>query len=88
MGCFLSFTGTITYKNAQPVQEAAAFAPLVRIFIQTDCPYLTPEPKRKVSPNEPALMIHTAEKLASLRNMLLEELAQAIYMNSRLFYKI
>ena len=86
LGCFLSFTGTITFKNALDTQQAAQFAPLNRIMLETDCPYLSPAPKRNTKPNEPALLIHTAAKLAELKNLPVSEIAQATCQNSRSFF--
>ena len=87
-GFFISFTGVITFKNAPDVQRMAEYVPLERVMLETDCPYLSPEPKRNVRPNEPALLVHTAEKLAQLKNIPVAEIARVTTENSRLFFGI
>jgi len=66
-GAHISFTGIVTFKNATDVAEAAKLVPADRIMVETDAPFLTPEPLRKVWPNEPAHVVHTAKFLAELR---------------------
>jgi TatD DNase family protein len=66
-GAWISFTGVVTFANAREVAEAAAIVPADRIMVETDAPYLTPEPHRKVRPNEPRFVVHTARRLAQLR---------------------
>jgi TatD DNase family protein len=75
LGFYLSFGGIVTFPKALAVQEAAKYAPRDRILIETDAPYLAPVPKRGKR-NEPALMIHTAQKLADLRGESVEELSR------------
>jgi TatD DNase family protein len=76
LGFYLSFGGIVTFPKALAVQQAAKFAPHDRILIETDAPYLAPVPKRGKR-NEPALMVHTARKLAELRGESYEELCAA-----------
>ena len=66
LGFYISFSGILTFKNAQQIQEAAKFVPQDRILVETDAPYLAPVPKRG-KPNEPAYVRYTAEFLAQLR---------------------
>jgi TatD DNase family protein len=68
LGLHLSFSGILTFKNAAPIREAAAFAPADRILIETDAPYLAPIPHRGQR-NEPAFVVHTLETLAALRSI-------------------
>lgn len=68
MDMFLSVGGPLTFKNARGLPEVAAQLPLSRILIETDCPYLTPHPHRGKR-NEPMYIVHTFEKLASIRKM-------------------
>jgi TatD DNase family protein len=75
LGFYLSFGGTLTFPKATQVQESAKFAPSDRILLETDAPYLAPVPKRGKR-NEPALMIHTAQKLADLRGASLDEVSR------------
>ena len=85
-GYYVSFTGVITYKNARISQKTAQYVPMDRLLLETDCPFLTPEPRRKIRRNEPAFMIHTAQKLAELRGRDVEEIAQITTENAdRLF---
>jgi TatD DNase family protein len=70
----LSFSGIVTFKNAQAIQEVARWAPADRILVETDSPYLAPMPNRGKR-NEPANVIHTARFVAELRGEPLEELA-------------
>ncbi|MGE5843214.1 MAG: TatD family hydrolase [Deltaproteobacteria bacterium] len=85
MGFSISFPGTVTYKNAAAAQEVAGRIPLERLLVETDCPYLTPEPLRGRR-NEPLYVRHTAEKIAQLRQMDFKELAHATSANAvRLF---
>ena len=85
-GYYVSFTGVITYKNAQVSQKTAQYVRADRILLETDCPFLTPEPRRKIRRNEPSFMIHTAQKLAELRGMDIEEVAHITTENAeRLF---
>jgi TatD DNase family protein len=85
MGFCISFPGTVTYKNAVDTQTAASRIPLERLIVETDCPYLTPVPFRGRR-NEPLYVRHTAEKIAQLRQMELEKLAEATSANTiRLF---
>ncbi len=71
----LSFSGILTFKNAEPIREAARFAPSERILIETDSPFLSPVPLRgKVC--EPAYIVHTAKFLAELRQVTSEEIAR------------
>jgi TatD DNase family protein len=69
LGAMVSFTGIVTYRNAPEVREAAKLVPLDRLMVETDAPYLTPEPHRKIRPNEPKFVTATARFLADLRGM-------------------
>ena len=66
MGFYISFTGSVTFKNANKLLDAARFVPLDRIMVETDCPYMAPVPLRGKR-NEPAFVIHTGAFLAQLR---------------------
>jgi TatD DNase family protein len=87
-GWYISFTGVVTFKNARDVREAAKLVPLNRLMLETDCPYMTPEPMRKQKVNEPALMVHTAKFLAGLKGVSFEELTAAATATSRIFFNI
>jgi TatD DNase family protein len=87
-GYFISFTGVVTFKNAQPIREAALVVPVDRLMIETDCPYMSPEPMRKQKVNEPALLIHTARCLAELKCMSLDQFADITLSTSRGFFSI
>lgn len=75
LGGYISFSGIITFKNAGDVRAIAEAAPLDRIIIETDCPYLAPVPMRGRR-NEPAYVVHVAEKLAEIKNTSVEEIAR------------
>ena len=75
LGFYLSFGGILTFPKALDVQAAAKDAPADRILVETDAPYLAPVPKRGKR-NEPALVVHTARKLAGLRGQSLEEVSR------------
>ena len=79
-GYVLSFAGNVTFKRNEELREAARLAPLEQILIETDAPYMTPEPFRG-SRNEPSLFGHTALCLAEVRGMAVEELAEALGAN-------
>jgi len=87
-GFYISFTGVVTFKNAHTTREAANVVPLDRLMIETDCPYMSPEPMRKQKVNEPALMIHTAKFLAELKGMDLTDFAAAVTATSRQFFAL
>ena len=75
-GAAVSFSGIVTFKNASDLQQAALLVPDDRILIETDSPYLSPEPVRKTRPNEPANVAHVAAFLAKIRNTPAETFAQ------------
>ncbi len=86
-GGFGSFTGVVTYKNAEAVRATALAQGLDRLMIETDAPYLTPMPHRG-KPNEPAFMRHTAEYCAGLFGVSYERLAEVTTANARKFFGI
>ena len=73
LGGFISFSGILTFKNAEEIREVAAFAPADRILVETDAPYLAPVPHRG-QPNEPSFVRFTAQKLAEVRGVGIEQL--------------
>ncbi len=85
---FLSFSGILTYPNAFPLREVAQKAPLERLLIETDSPYLLPQPYRgKKKRNEPAFVKEVAKTLAAIKNLSLDELARHTSKNFKsLFY--
>jgi len=87
-GFYISFTGVVTFKNAERTRQAAELVPLDRLMLETDCPYMSPEPMRKQRINEPALMAHTAKFLADLKGMDLEDFAAAVTANSKSFFNL
>lgn len=82
IGLALGFGGTLTYKNAQNVRDAASAVPLELLLVETDAPYLAPQPKRGQR-NEPAYTVLVAERLADLRGITLTELATLTTANAR-----
>lgn len=87
LGGYVSFSGIITFKNAEEIREVATFVPADRYLVETDAPYLAPIPHRGAS-NEPAFVRHTAEKLAEVRGISLEQLGVETTANfARLFSK-
>jgi TatD DNase family protein len=81
LGFDLSFSGIVTFKTARSVHEVAAWAPLDRILVETDSPYLAPVPLRG-KPCEPAYVVHTAARVAELRGVTLEVIAHATTANA------
>ncbi len=81
MGFYLSFSGIVTFKGAKSVHEVAAWAPEDRILVETDSPYLAPVPLRGKT-CEPAYVIHTAQRLAALRNVELGRIAEVTSANA------
>ncbi len=86
MGMHISFAGMLTYKKLQALRDCAATIPGDRLLIETDSPYLSPEPVRGMRPNEPANLRHTAECLAKVRGMKFEDLAALTTANAREFF--
>ncbi len=86
-GFYISFAGPLTFKNAKKSHEVAQKINLERILIETDCPYLTPEPYRGKR-NEPAHVKFVAQKLAELRNKELEEIAYITSNNTKRVFQI
>ena len=86
-GFYISFAGPLTYKNAKKTVEVAGKIPLDRILIETDCPYLSPEPLRGKR-NEPANVSYVAAKLAAIRNKSPEEIAYLTARNAKQVFRI
>ena len=87
LGGYISFSGIVTFKNAQEIQDVARMVPADRYLVETDAPYLAPIPHRG-QPNEPSFVRHTAEKVAELRGIGLEQLGRETTANfGRLFSK-
>ena len=87
-GWRVSFTGVVTFKNAGEVRRVAREYPGDELMLETDSPYLSPEPVRNVRPNEPAYLVHTARFLAELRGQRLEELAEQTTRNTVEFFDL
>lgn len=87
LGGYVSFSGILTFKNAEEIREVARFVPDDRLLVETDAPYLAPVPHRGQS-NEPSYVVHTARKLAETRDMSFEQIARLTTANfARLFSK-
>lgn len=87
LGLYISIAGQVTFKNAPKVKEVAKMVPLSRLLIETDSPYLTPEPFRGQR-NSSAYVRYTCEKIAELKEMPAEELARITLENGKKFYGI
>jgi TatD DNase family protein len=85
-GFYISFAGVVTFKNADKARQAALVVPTDRLMLETDCPYMSPEPVRKQKINEPALMVHTASFLAVLKEMDETDFARAVTATSKSFF--
>ncbi|OOG57514.1 TatD family hydrolase [Polaromonas sp. C04] len=85
MGFYISFSGILTFKNAQDLRDVAAFVPLDRLLIETDSPYLAPVPYRGKT-NNPSYVPYVAQQLAQLKNLPVQDIAHATSANfERLF---
>ena len=82
LGLFISFAGMLTFKKNDALRAVAAQVPLDHLLVETDAPYLAPTPYRGKR-NEPAFVRHTAEVLANVRNLSLDEIAQVTTDNAR-----
>lgn len=82
LGCFISFAGPVTFKNADAVREAARIVPLDRLLVETDCPFLAPHPYRG-RPNEPAFAVLNAAAVADAKGVPHAEVARSALTNAR-----
>ena len=87
LGWYVSFSGVLTFNNASRLRAVAKALPRDRVLVETDCPYLTPVPHRGKR-NEPAFVVHTAEKLAELWEVSLEDVKQTTGENARRLFGI
>jgi len=87
-GYYVSFTGIITFKNAEIARDCVKTVPLEKMMIETDCPFMSPEPMRKQKINEPALLVYTAQKIAELKGVDIETLAEQLERNTKEFFGI
>lgn len=87
LGLYLSFTGILTFKNADPLREVVRKLPLDRILLETDSPYLAPVPHRGKR-NEPAFVCRVAETMAKVKGLPLDEVAQATTRNAEALFAI
>jgi len=87
LGWYIGFTGVLTFKNARKAIETAATIPLERIVLETDCPYMAPEPFRGRR-NDPGYLFRMAENLAEIRNLPVEEICRITTENGKRLYRI
>ena len=87
LGWYIGFTGVLTFKNARKAVEVAASIPLERIVLETDCPYMAPEPFRGKR-NDPGKLYRMAEKLAEIRGLSVEEIHRITVENGKNLYRI
>jgi TatD DNase family protein len=81
MGFLLSLSGVVTYKKTEALQDAVRFAPLERLMVETDSPYLAPVPYRGKK-NEPSYVVETAKKVAELKGVSVEQVAEVTTANA------
>ena len=86
-GFYISISGIITFKKALQLQDVVRTLPLEKLLIETDCPFLAPEPYRGKR-NEPAYVVHTAQKIAELLEVSLEEVARQTTQNTKNLFQI
>ena len=86
-GWYIGFTGVLTFKNARKVIEVASQIPLDRIVLETDCPYMAPEPFRGKR-NDPGKIYRMAEKLAEIRGLSVEEIQAITMENGKRLYRL
>ena len=86
-GWYIGFTGVVTFKNARKAVEVAEKIPLDRILIETDCPYMAPEPFRGRR-NDPSLVPFVAKKIAEIRGISAEEAAAATEENAKRLFRL
>lgn len=87
LGWYLAFNGVLTFKNADPVREAARLTPLDRLLVETDSPYLAPMPHRGKR-CEPAMVLQTLERLAGLHELAIAELGASTTANARRLFAL
>jgi TatD DNase family protein len=87
LGWYIGFTGVLTFKNARKAVEVAANIPLERLVLETDCPYMAPEPFRGKR-NDPGKLYRMAERLAEIRGLSLEEVERITAENGRRLYRM
>ena len=87
LGWYIGFTGVLTFKNARKALEVAAALPLDRIVLETDCPYMSPEPFRGKR-NDPGKLYRMAQALAALRGLSEEDVQRLTLENGRRLYRI
>jgi TatD DNase family protein len=86
-GHLIGFTGILTYKRSDELRDIARFIPPDRMLVETDAPYLAPEPVRKHRNNEPSYVVHTAAALAKVRNTKLDEIDRLTTENAKRFFR-
>ena len=86
-GWYIGFTGVLTFKNARKAIEVASSIPLDRIVLETDCPYMSPEPFRGKR-NDPGKLYRMAEKLAEIRGLTVEEIHRITTENGKRLYRL
>lgn len=87
MGFHISFTGVLTFKNARRALEAVEAIPLDRLFIETDCPYMAPEPFRGTR-NDSSMVYRVAEKMAEIKGLPVQEMINITTENAKRFFGI
>jgi TatD DNase family protein len=87
LGFYLSFTGIITFKNADALREVVRKVPLEKMFVETDSPYLTPVPHRGKR-NEPAYVRFVAETIANVKGVTVDEVARTTTNNVRALFRL
>jgi TatD DNase family protein len=88
LGLHISFAGMVTYKKSDDLRKVAATIPADRLLIETDSPYLSPEPLRGKRPNQPAHVVHTAQCLATCRGESLDDFARQTTANALTLFKL
>jgi TatD DNase family protein len=86
-GYWLGFTGVVTFKRSEELREVVKIVPADRLLVETDAPYLAPEPHRRQRVNEPAWVRYTAEVVANVRGMSVAEVDRMTTENTERFYR-
>jgi len=83
LGLYISFAGMVTFKKSVELRQVAARLPADRVLVETDCPYLTPEPFRSQRPNEPCHVVRTAQVIAEAQNLSMQAFMECTCDNTR-----